>query len=248
MGGKTVLASQFPQPFFVDLEDGLHSVKALRSKLGLDFNFDVITIDENPTTDEDFIKLCGQRFSKMSGWSKTRQLVEVLCRKMPKNTTLVFDNISRAYEMLLTHIQGVVGRSKLQIQDWGTFVDEMGAVINVMKYKAKCNIIIIGHEEYIKDELSGELYRKFLMVTKLRERLPSMVSEFWRLYSEPKGPKNKREIVRRLQTESDFTTAVGSRSLVPNMENPTYAKLKPYLEKLVNDKLPEPTWTPPDKL
>lgn len=246
LGGKTVLASQFPQPFFIDLEDGLHSVKALRNEYNKDFDFDAITINDNPTEDEDFIKICGKQFATASGWVKAKKLATTLCHKMPQDSTLVIDSASRLYEMLLSHIQKVTGRTKLQIQDWGTFVDELQELITALKYKAKCNVILIGHEEYSQDEASGEIRRSFLMVTKMKERIPSVMTEDLRLYAVPEGPKNKRKIVRKLQTQPDFITAVGSRSLVPDMDNPTYEKIKPYFEKALGRKLPKATWTPPE--
>ncbi len=247
LGGKTVFASQFPQPFFVDLEDGIHSVKAMRAKAQLNFDFDVITINESETTDEDFIQLCGKMFAKQSAWLKAKKLIQTLAPKMPQDSTLVIDSTSRLYEVLLAHIKRTVGREKLQIQDWGTFVDELGGIIDTLKYHAKCNVILIGHEEYSKDELSGEIRRSFLMVTKMKERIPSIATEDLRLYSAPKGPKNKREVVRYLQTQPDFVTAVGSRSLIPDIENPTYEKVRPYFETVLDRKLPEPTWTPTEE-
>lgn len=246
LGGKTVLASQFPQPFFIDLEDGLHSVKALRKKYGGKFDFDAITINENKTVDKDFVKLCGDSFASSTAWTKAKKLTEVLCRKMPQDSTLVIDSASRLYEMLIIHIQKVTGRVKLQIQDWGTFVDELQGLLTDIKYKSKCNVILIGHEEYKEDQASGEIRRSFLMVTKMKERIPSIMTEDLRLYSIPEGPKNKRKIVRKLQTQPDFITAVGSRSLIPDLDNPTYEKMKPYFEDAFGRKLPGATWTPPE--
>jgi len=244
LSGKTVFASQFPQPFFIDLEDGLHSVKAMRKSQGLNFDFDVISITEQPTDDPDFVSLCGKSFATANAWVKVKKLCEVLCRKMPQDSTVVLDNMSRAYEMLVTHIQRTTNRAKLQIQDWGTFVDEMSDLVNMFKYQAKCNVILIGHEQYDKDEASGEILRSFLMPTKAKHRIPSIATELWRLYAVPRGPKNKRTVVRILQTSPDFLTAVGSRSLIPDIEDPTYAKVKPYLEAALGRELPPPTWTP----
>jgi len=244
LGGKTVFASQFPQPFFIDLEDGLHSVKAMRRDQGLDFDFDVITINEQATDDSDFISLCGKTFSTASGWVKVKKLCEVLVRKMPQDSTLILDNLSRGYEMLISHVQKTTNRAKLQIQDWGTFVDEVADLVNMLKYRAKCNVILIGHEQYDKDEGTGEILRSFLMPTRAKHRIPSIATELSRIYAVPKGPKNKRTVVRILQTSPDFLTAVGSRSLIPDIEDPTYAKVKPYLEAALGRELPPPTWTP----
>jgi hypothetical protein len=39
---------------------------------------------------------------------------------------------------------------------------------------------------------------------------------------------------------------VGTRSAIPNLDNPTFEKMKPYLEGYVGRELGAPTWTPKD--
>ena len=245
--GKTVLASQFPSPFFIDLDNGLQSVKSLRSKYGLDFDFDVIQIDDGPSEDEDFISICGKAFAKQSAWLKTKKLIEVLSRKMPMDSTLIVDNTSRMSEFLLDHIKKVTGRSTLQIQDWGTFVEEIQYTISTLKFKSgKCNVLIVAHEEYTKDDVNGEILRTMLMPTKMKTRIPSMVNEFLRMETRVRGPRNRRKVTRVLRSVPDERTATGSQALIPDLENPTYEKMKPYLEVSLGRSLPEPTWTPPE--
>ena len=115
--GKSVLASQFPSPWFIDLDFKLGSIMAIRNQLGLSFDFDVTQISEEETTDEDFVKLTGKAFAKQSGWRKVKKLTEVLCNKMPRDSTLIIDGLSRAGELLKSHIAKVTGHGQLQIQD-----------------------------------------------------------------------------------------------------------------------------------
>ena len=245
--GKTVLASQFPQPFFIDLDDGLKSVKSLRAKWGLDFDFDVVQIDEGPTEDEDFVSICGKAFVKQPAWLKVKKLTSALAMRMPQDSTLVLDNMSRASEFLLDYIRGRTGREQLQIQDWGTFLNEMLSLIVTLKSKgAKCNVVIIGHEATNKDEVTGEFVRHLLIPGQSKDRIPSMVNEFLRLETRVTGTRNKPKIVRVLRSIPDPRTATGSQALLPDIENPTYEKMKPYLEASLGRDLPEPTWTPPE--
>jgi hypothetical protein len=244
--GKTVLASQFPQPFFIDLDDGLGSVRALGKKHKLKFDFDVIQLDENVTEDKDFIDICGKVFAKQSTWIKTKQLVKKLCQRMPQDATLVVDNLSRLGEILIQHISKASGHMPLQIQDWGTFTLEITDLLNDMKDKStKTNIILIGHEEYQTDKATDEIERLVLMPTKMRYRIPSIVSDSLYMKTLIRGPRQKREAIRFLQSVPDNVTATGSRALIPDIENPTYNKLRPFLEAAVNRKLPEPTWEIP---
>jgi len=245
--GKTVLASQFPQPFFIDLDDGLKSVKSLRAKYSLDFDFDVIQIDEGPTEDEDFVQICGKAFAKQSAWLKVKKLVESLALRMPQDSTLILDNTSRASEFLLDYIRQKVGREQLQIQDWGVFLNEMLSLILTLKSKgAKCNVIIIGHEYTTKDEVTGEFVRQLLVPGQSKDRIPSMVNEYLRLETRVSGTRNKPKVTRVLRSVPDPRTATGSQALLPDIENPTYEKMKPYLEASLGRELPEPTWTPPE--
>lgn len=240
--GKTVLASQFPSPWFIDLDHGLGSVLAIRKELGLDFDFDVTEIDNESTEDPDFLKLCGKAFARQSAWMKLKKLVEVLCRKMPQDSTLVIDNLSRAGEFLIQHIKKTTGHNPMQIQDWGVFSEEMLFLFDLI-LGAKCNVIVVAHERTTKDELSGAIYRSLLVPGQSADRLPSVVDEFWYLIVDVKGTKDRRQHIRKLQTSIDRKTTAGSRSWMPDIENPTYDKLKSYLEKSLGRALPPATWT-----
>lgn len=245
LSGKTVLASQFPKPYFIDLDGQMGSVLSLAKKSGTDVDFPVIQIDESPTEDPDFLELCGKNFAKMSAWTKLKKLVEVLSQKLGDDETLVLDNLSRAGEFLTADIKRRGGRQQMQIQDWGTFYDEMATVIDYLHTPyGKSNTILIGHEGSKKDELSGELFKTLLMPGSFKERIPSKVSDFLYLNVSVAGPKNKREIKRVLQSIPDPKNPVGSRSMIPDTTDPTYQKMRPYIESYLGRKLGDPTWTP----
>lgn len=241
--GKTVLASQFPSPTFIDLDGGMSSVRAMRADAGLNFDFSVFDIDENPSNDPDMLELIGANFVKTHPWVRAKKLFEVLCRTLGPDETLVFDNLSRASEHLVDYIKKTTGHNPMQIQDWGTFASEMTDLAFHSK-KAKCNVIFIGHEQYKEDSLSKELRKTLLIPGSAAHRIPSIISDFIYLKHDVTGPSAKPVVKRIAQTVADKTNAVGSRSLIPNLEDPTYLKMKPYLEKALNRTLPEPTWTP----
>jgi len=222
--GKTVLASQFPSPWFVDLEKGLMSVIAMKRTRNLDFDFDVTQIDDKPTEDPDFIKLCGKAFVRQDPWLKLNKLTQSLIRHLPKDATLVVDSLTKAGEFLLDHIKSLTGRKQLQIQDWGTFKDEMMAWYQNL-FLGKCNVIVIAHEQVIKDELTGAIERTLLLPGQSASRLPSVCDEFWYLVKDIRG----KNVKRVLKCDGDRITSAGSRSWITDMEDPTYAKIKPFL-------------------
>ena len=178
--GKTVLASQYPKPFFVCLESGLMSVRGMMKKAGSNADFDVIMIDEAETTDEDFITMTSKLDAKKDAWTKTKAIMKAACEKLPADRTIVFDNLSRASEYLLSHIRKLVGREKLEIQDWMTFTNEMMKLLEPMKL-AKASIVLIAHEQYDKDDVTGDIVKSILMPSKTKHRIPSIVSDFFYL-------------------------------------------------------------------
>lgn len=244
--GKSILASQFPNPWFIDLDFKLGSVNAIKGIMGLDFDFDVTQISEDETTDPDFIQLVGKGFAKQSGWRKVKKFAEVLVRKMPQDSTLIVDGLSRAGEMLKTHLVQLTGHNPLQIQDWGTFFEEMCDFCDALASPdAKPNVILVAHEHGDKDEVTGAIERVLLVSGRSASRLPSLADEFWHLtHSSKRKQGGITESTRMLQSIGDRLTGAGSRSWMPNIVNPTYAKVKPYLEKSVSRTLPAPTWTP----
>lgn len=241
--GKTILASQFPNLTFVDLDDSLGSVRAMKKQQGGDFDFRVFDIKESETTDPEFLKLTGNAFGKQSQWMKTVTLLGKLSRTMGQDETLVIDNISRIGEAILNYIKQTVKREQLQIQDWMTFVNQVQMMLDHLK-RCECNVILIGHEEYQKDEGTGELEKLILMPTKMRYRVPSVVTDYLYMKTDVQGAKNNRKVIRKLQSMPDQMTATGSRSLIPDIDNPTFEKLKPFIESALGRELPPATWTP----
>jgi hypothetical protein len=245
--GKTVLASQFPGCVFICVgDDGLGSVRSMRAALHLDFDFDSFILDETKTIDEDFVKLCGAQIAASTCWAKVKRLVFMLTKGMPQDSFLILDHYSNMSDALITHICHKTGHD-MQIQDWGTFVDEMAELIGYLKLNTtKCNSVILFHDDLMKDEVSGSIMRTLLSPTKLRNTLPTVPDEYLYMKAISRGATNVRYTERILQSVMDESTNTGSRSLMPDIINPTYAKIKPYLEAFLGRELPPPTWTPPE--
>lgn len=239
--GKTVLATQFPNLTFIDLDDSLGSVRALKKAEGLNFDFRVFDIKDKQTEDLEFLELCGKSFGKMNQWRKTKKLIESL--EMSKDETVVIDNLSRLGEALIADIRQVTGQEQLRIQDWMTFTNEIQQFLDTIR-KFPCNVIMIAHEDVTKDKLTGELEKMILMPTKIRHRVPSVVTDFFYMKTDVTGPKNARKVVRKLQAIPDPSVATGSRALIPDMDNPSFDKMKSYIETMLGRELPESTWTP----
>jgi len=245
LAGKTVLASQFPHPVFIELDEKLTSVLTARARGKEKFDFDTFSIDEDETTDEDFIKLCGKAFARQSAWIKTQKLTERLLETLPQDATLIIDSITRLAEHLIRFIEKTTNHKPIQLQDWNAFTMHIADYRDLLRStKAKCNVIIIGHEDTIENKLTGAIEKTLYLPTKQRYRLPGVADEYWLLKANSKLKGNKRVNSRTLQIVPDRTSPSGSSSWMDNLDEPTYAKIRPYLENGLGRKLPEPTWTP----
>ena len=244
--GKTVLASQFPNPHFVSLDPHtLTSVRGLRARYGLSFDVNIVDIVDAETKDDDFIALVGAKFAKASAWEKTLRMIEAWARTLTADDTLVIDNLSRVAELILSHIRKTVGREQLQIQDWGSFVGYIEKLTDCVNHAdRKCNVIMIGHEEPHTDELTKEVRRYLLMPTKARHRIPSLITDYLYMNTVIKIANGKRSPIRILKSLPTHDAMTGSRTLIPDIEYPTYAKMKPFLDAALGRVLPEPNWTP----
>lgn len=240
--GKTILASQFPHPYFVCLEKGLGSVRAMTNAQKLQVDFPVIDIDSDDSTDQDFIALCGP-MKGQTCWAKTKKAFEMLCKTLPADNHLVIDNLSRMSEQLMVHVKKLVARDTFQQQDWGTYATELQTFMGYMAV-AKCNVIFVGHEEWREDKVSGEVLKTILMPGSMKHRIPGIVSDYVYLSSIVSGPAAAPKVVRKLQCTPNKYVNLGNRSLMPNMEDPTYEKMRPYLSAALGHDLGEPTWTP----
>jgi hypothetical protein len=246
--GKTVLASQYPNPHFVTLDpQALMSVRGLRAKFNLDFDVQTVNIDENETTDPDFLELVKmQKMATQPAWLKAKKLLRSWCKTLSGDDTVIIDNLSRAGEYIANYIQPGK-KEKFGWDEWNKYINELEELQDILwDGTRKCSVIIIAHEEVREDDLTGDKKRYILIKTNKRHRLPSLVTDHLYLYNEIKGTRNERKVIRKLQTIPDDNTDAGSRCLIPDISFPTFAKMKPYLEQALGRELPPPNWTPPE--
>ena len=243
MVGKTLLASQFPDPYFIELDDKMGSVLTAYSKSKRKFSLTTFSIGEDETKDPDFLELCGTTFAKQNAWLKTKKLTEMLLKTLPQDSTLVIDSITRLSKILIDFISKTTNHKPLQLQDYNMFTIYLGEFIDMIRGSlGKCNVILIGHEDILKDETTGALERVLYIPTKARYSLPAIADEYWRLIVKPKVMGGKQQNIRYLQTTPDRITASGSSIWLPDIENPTFLKIKPFLEKGLGREFPPENW------
>ena len=219
---KTTLAATFPNPHFVDFDNGMRTVK------GKDISY--VTITNRETTDEDFLAIpeC-KKVAKASAFVKGQKYAEYLANTLTETDTLVIDSLTFWGNYAMDHTLALVGRTGQppQIQDWGTARKLIEITLEALK-SARCNLIIITHEDFEKDAEQGFISFIPKGVTGNQGRiLPAFFDEVWRAGIEHGQGVDKGKLTYQITTVAGKRSEGKSRSnLPPIIIDPTYEKIK----------------------
>ena len=222
--GKTTLAGTFPNPVFIDLDDGMESLS--------DKDVEYYTISDRETTDPDAVEILGPKLVKANGYLKTVEIIEHFLNTLGPSDTLVIDSLTIFSDYAMRHVLGLAGQKTPRIQDWGAGQGLVEGCVSAFRGSA-CNIIVIAHEEFTKDDESGIISWLPLTIGKLRTKLPLYFDEVY--YCSAKKAKGKDASVPTIfSIETSPTRRVTAKSrfkLVGNIEFPTYNNLYNKKEK-----------------
>lgn len=215
---KTILASTFPDPHFVDFDNGMRTLR------GRDVNY--ITVNNRPTNDEDFIELFGEKKAKLSGYEKGVMLIEHWANTLTREQTLIVDSLTFLNDYALAHVLKLQNQKTPRIQDWGATQKLLEMILEQLN-NVECNLIIICHEQFTKDEESGIISWLPLTIGKLATKIPVYFDEVWRSYSEQKGGGKNMETLYGIQTVPTRRSTAKSRLNLPTaIVEPSYSKIK----------------------
>lgn len=224
--GKTCFAAGFPYPILHLDFDGKVDSAALFHKADPDrlANIDVRELKQqllmNPTANP-ITELMAIISKELIPAQKTGL----------KFKTLVLDSITTFSSLTLNHIlltnPGIKRNMSAQgaqpgLQDYGILKREFAKLIPGL-LSLDCNVVMLGHIDTTKDELTGELVRGPLMDGSFAKELPIYFKEVWRTYVDEKG-------VHRAQTKADSRFAC--RSQIPGLPSPLelkYSELAKYI-------------------
>jgi thymidine kinase len=216
--GKTELASTFPNPHFIDLDRGLLSLS------GKDIKY--ITISAKETTDPDFLAIPkGDRYAKADPFTKAMKLAEYWANTLTEDDTLVVDSISFLNEYAVDYILKIANQATPRIQDWGAAQGMLSDFLEQLN-DVKCNVIIIAHNQFVKDEQSGFVSWLPDTIGKLATKISVYFDEVY-LTGVERGRGNERDkVIYYIETVPTRATTAKSRLGLPNrIDDPTYAKL-----------------------
>lgn len=171
--GKTTLALQFPKPFLIDVDNNLAGAIQGEALKGKDFKWDTPLEDAegkelDPTKDP--VKY-EQRFREIFDEALNDPDVE----------TVILDSATAVTELFVRSICKKHNKAMMEIQLWQVFIKYWIDMVTIAKSKGK-RIILIAHEEMVKDDMDGGLKRMLLMPSKARATIPGMFPDVWECY------------------------------------------------------------------
>jgi len=216
--GKTYFAGSFPNPIFIDLDDGMATLAHV--------DVEYYTINGSPTEDVEAVKLMGDKLAESSNsYLKTIALLEHYINTLDDSSTLVLDSLSIFTDAALEHVLDLGGVKTPRIQDWGAAQKLIETVISAFR-KARCHVVVIAHEQFMKDEDSGLISWLPLTIGKLCTKLPLYFDEVYHSYAERGKGSEKGKMIYGIETSPTRRTTAKSRSaLIGNIEFPTFENL-----------------------
>lgn len=229
--GKTKIAATFPNPHFVDLDDGMLTVR------GQDINYVTITAQE--TTDPDFLAMCaempplkkGTPYHQQSRFEKAQIAIQYYANKLTANQTLVIDSLTFYSQSAFDHIMEVE-KPKDNRQVYGAAQKLISATLDILKDRP-CNVVLLAHVKTNIDE-HGNITTIVPQTTgnALAAVLPGHFDEVWRTEVEMdrKDPEKHVYVIHTAPMKKE--NAKSRLELPAKIVDPTYEKIM----KLVKNK------------
>lgn len=212
--GKTCFAATFPGPIlYFDFDHKVDSASTfLRGK-------DLSHID---------VVECAPGVSP----EPIEEMDRELAKDLSKYKTIVIDSLTTYSNAVLRWLIKTNPGIKRPIykQGTGTSMEDYGLLRREFARRIPnllalpCNVVMLGHIDTEKDELSGEVRRLTRMDGSFNKDLPIYFKEVWRIYADGKG-------ARWAQTQPD--AYFNCRSQIAGLPNPVkleYAELEKYLK------------------
>lgn len=185
--GKTTFASTAPRPIFFDFDNGLLSV---RNKEGVSY------VDYRDLELKDI-------------WSTFMEDVEEV-GKGDEFDTVIIDSLSTISDTCMDHILQQSRRlgKPPQQNDWMPQMIELKKMLKLLVAMPK-HVIVIGHEQIIKDELTGRIWVLPLITGKMSKQIGALFNEFYHAEVIQKGGKLEYKLLTQPSSIYLAKTSIG---------------------------------------
>ena len=147
--GKTTLGATFPNPFFLDLNKGLLSIRG---------------------SDVAYVELYDSSFVEIN---------DVLDETIRSDyESIIIDSMSEVAEICMKHICQLNRRQKPEFSDWEAFYQGMKSFIMKVRNSGK-HILCICHEDVQKEEATGRIFIKPAFQGQLKNKYTAFFDEVY---------------------------------------------------------------------
>lgn len=200
--GKTYLSLLFPNPCMIDCDNNLSGAYRLLKQNWPSHTFKWETVPSPALKEED-------------RWMKLIDEVNIAL-KDKWCQTIVIDSISSVSEFLISFIISQKGKDKaagMTISDWQPYRRLLAKLVTDLRNSRKL-VIVTSHEEYTKDEKTGQIITRTNIPSKLADNFGGFFSDVWRTEVEMIGTHSPIYVVRSSPTSS--IPAIGNSLGLPN--------------------------------
>lgn len=223
--GKTEFAATWAElgpVLFADADEGILSVRTSPRLKNRDRIYHVPVKD---TSDDPHVKI-------PIGFLTIKQIFEDLKSTGEyggiKPKTVVLDSATTFGTFAMTRTLFVNKRLEPVLKDWGNQMKRMTDLIMLARSIPKMNFIFIAHEQYTKDEISGQIWCLPLITGKLAAQIGLYFDEVYHSMVQQVGTESKY----LLQTKPTGIITAKSRFDLPSPMPTHYNSIKGSIEKL----------------
>lgn len=181
--GKTILALRFPNPYIADADNNLSGAMRYyrQTEPTKEIRYDTINIDDN-----------GVPVEKEKRWTRLVECCKAAA-KDPWVKTIIADSVMSISAMLIDHILAEKAeanksnnrmserdKNQMTISDWIPFRMLLTRFVTTFRSVNKF-FIMTSHEQWEKDELTGDMYIRPALPSNLRDNFGGYFSDEWLL-------------------------------------------------------------------
>jgi len=221
--GKTEFAATWPTPIlYIDTDRGMTTVKASPRIKNKDNIYRVAILDYPD----------GVQTNQPLGFLTIKQVLkDIQSTGMYgeiKPATVVLDTLTTTANFTMAHVLHVNRHAGQQptLPDWGKQLRELKEIITI-GVGFKCNFIVLAHEQYLKDELSGRTWCVPLITGKLAQEIGLYFDEVYHAEVKTVGGNSKYI----LATKASGLITAKSRLDLPNPIDTHFNSIKGVIEK-----------------
>lgn len=212
--GKTILASTFPDPFFVDADRGMRSLSS---------EFTRIQLQSTETPFTFILSILQDALAHRGPWAEGGRLANKKTIVIDSVTALIDDYL--AVEAMNESHRNVL-TEKLSYDEYGKIQSRMTALNSVIKdLSHEYYVVMTALVEEEKDEVSGTLVGKPKLTGKYRDKIMADFDEVYYLACEPQiqGPPKYIAYPRGVKWYRGKTRLL--KPEVRFIESPTFEKI-----------------------